>query len=359
MMTTLLLLLILISIWLGFYQLVKQQGRILLRLDELERSAKTMGATSENFHQETEAEGLPLETPFPTFKFPDLSARTLALEDFRGTCLLLIHWNFECGFCDSIASDLARLEAKLEKQNVRTVLLAHGDERSNREHAVEHGLTLPILLMKDQGSPKPFRGQGTPVAYLLDEQGRVAAPFASGADQVLALVRGVADAEILSADGRQERKKLSIERPLSESRIERSGLKAGTPAPVFRLPDLQNHMVSLEDYRGRRVLLVFSDPQCGPCDELAPHLARLHQEHEKNGLSVLLVGRGSAEENRRKTEQHGFRFPVVVQDKWKLSKEYGIFTTPVAFLVGENGVITKDVAVGTDAILALARDTTR
>ena len=42
-MTTLVLLLLallLVSVWLGFYALVKQQGRILLRLDQLEENAK-------------------------------------------------------------------------------------------------------------------------------------------------------------------------------------------------------------------------------------------------------------------------------------------------------------------------------
>ena len=55
-------------------------------------------------------------------------------------------------------------------------------------------------------------------------------------------------------------------------------------------------------------------------------------------------------------EQHGYQFPVVLQEKWKLSKDYGIFATPVAFLIGADGVIAKDVAVGRDAILAAVRD---
>ena len=63
-------------------------------------------------------------------------------------------------------------------------------------------------------------------------------------------------------------------RPLSESRIVRDGLKAGTPAPGFSLPDIHGGTVSLNQFRGRKVLLVFSDPQCGPCDVLATKLAR-------------------------------------------------------------------------------------
>jgi peroxiredoxin len=412
MITILLLLLILISLWIGFYQIVKQQGRILLRLDQLEQNAQAAGAGLEKHGEEAEPAGLPLQSDFPAFKLPDLAGRPVALEAFRGKRVLLVHWNFECGFCDSIAAELGRLETSFEKQNVQLVLLAYGDARSNQEQAAEHGLKCPILLMKDGEKPAPFEHEGTPVTYLLDEEGRVAAPLARGADQVLALALEVADLEPgASGAGKStpQRSGLDSEGPLREtlaphrvnlpgflvkqeiglgdvikrvtsamgikpcvgcerragvlnrwlvfSSIRGSGLKAGTRAPVFLLPDLHGHMVSLEEYRGRRVLLVFSDPQCGPCDELAPHLVRLHREYANDGLGVILVGRGNAEENLRKAEQHGFQFPVLLQDrKWKVSREYGTLATPAAFLIGEDGVIARDAAVGRDAILALVRD---
>ncbi|MGA8428620.1 MAG: redoxin domain-containing protein [Candidatus Sulfotelmatobacter sp.] len=354
-MITLLLLLILLSIWVGFYQLVKQQGRILLRLDALESGASAWDRDNAFAREHDHVDGLALETAFPDFELPDLSGNTRALADFRGQRLLLIHWSFDCGFCEAIAEDLAGLEADFERQRSQIVLLASGDETSNREQAARHHLKMPILLLKDRPVPEPFAHRGTPVAYFVDEQARVAAPFAGGADEVLRLARRIASSAIPPIDAKHERSRLKNERPLSESLIERNGLRPGTPAPDFQLPDLQGHQVSLRDYDGRRVLLVFSDPNCGPCDELAPHLARLHEEHRGNGLSLLLVGRGEAEENRKKAEKFGFEFPVVLQDKWKLSKEYGIFATPVAFLISENGVIAKEVAVGKEAILALAR----
>jgi peroxiredoxin len=152
----------------------------------------------------------------------------------------------------------------------------------------------------------------------------------------------------------EKRRRLPGERPLSESRIERNGLKPGTPAPVFALPDIRDRgTVSLAGRRGKKVLLVFSDPHCGPCEELAPHLIRLHDQHRNNGLDLLLVGRGEPEENRKKAEEHGFEFPMVVQKKWELSKEYGIFATPVGFLIDENGMIESGVARGIEEILAL------
>src|SRR5437773_2485511 len=336
-----LLTLLLISVWVGFYGLVKQQGRILLRLDQLEQNAKVGAVERQDLSEEGAPEGLALATEFPDFKFPDLTGRTVALEDFRGKRVLLVHWNFECGFCESIARELRNLGTSLQERNVQLVLLTYGDSGFNQEQVAKHGLNCPVLLINDEDSPAPFVNQGTPVAYLLDEQGQVAGPFASGADQVIALAQHCATGEFGTLEvGKPQiqRRRLPGERPLSASRIEREGLKVGTRAPVFRLPDLQGRMVSLEEYRGRQVLLVFSDPHCRPCDELAPHLVRLHRNHANNGLALILVGRGEREENRRKAEQHGFQFPIVLQEKWKLSKEYGIFETQVAFLIREDGV---------------------
>jgi len=153
-----------------------------------------------------------------------------------------------------------------------------------------------------------------------------------------------------TTDG-HDRKHLATERPVTESRIERDGLKAGSRAPLFTLPDLAGRPLSLAEYRGRRVLLVFSDPNCGPCNAMAPDLVRLGA---KNSLDLIMVSRGDLEENRHKAKEHRFAFPVVLQDAWKLSKEYGIFATPVAFLIDENGLIEKPVAIGADQILALA-----
>src|SRR5262249_6151631 len=153
----------------------------------------------------------------------------------------------------------------------------------------------PILLMPEDDplARGPFANEGTPVAYLLDEQRRVAEPVARGGDAILELAQGV-------VGKRAKRSRLPGERPLSQSRVERNGLKAGPTAPVFRLPGLAGETVNLEDYRGRKVLLVFSDPHCGPCEELAPHLVRIHRQHRDDGLAVLMVTRGDLEENRGK-----------------------------------------------------------
>ena len=100
------------------------------------------------------------------------------------------------------------------------------------------------------------------------------------------------------------------------------------------------------------MLLVFSDPDCGPCDVLAPKLERFAKETP--GVNVVMVSRGDPERNRSKVAAHGLTFPVVLQEQWKLSREYAKFATPIAYLIDAEGRIAADIAVGADAILALS-----
>jgi len=339
--------------WVVLYQVVKQQGRLLLRLDALQEGKRTCGDNEIVLHgqrnEEKTAAGLAVGTAIPSFQLPDLAGQQVAIEQFRGKRLLLVHWSPSCGFCTRIAPDLAKLQPEFSKHNVQLLLLAQGTAAANRALAEKYDLACPILSLEGTETPDLFGQMGTPVAYLIDEEGKVAQPLAIGANAVPLLAQE-------AVAGKPLRKRLPNEKPLSQSRIERDGLKAGTPAPSFELPDIHGQTVKLDEYRGRKVLLVFSDPHCGPCNELAPHLVRLHHEHRNNGLSVVMVGRGEPEENRQKAEEHGFEFPMVLQRKWELSKEYGIFATPVAFLIDESGNIARDVAKGGDAILQLAQE---
>lgn len=328
------------------FQLFRQQGRLLLRLDRVER---LIGGG--------QPDGLAMGTALPGFELPDLDGRQVALKDLYGQPVLLIHWSARCGFCALMAPELAEMQDDLGRAGVRVLLVSGGEAEEERKLAREHGLECPILLQDrgGRGAGLPaFAHHGTPVAYLLDAEGKIAEPLAVGSQSVPALARRAADAGAAKSAKSAKRKRLPGERPLSESRIEREGLKPGTPAPAFELPEVRGGTVSLGAHRGRKVLLVFSDPDCAPCEQLAPHLVRLHEQHRNNGLDLLLVGRGDPKENRRKAEEHGFEFPVLLQHRWEISLQYGIFATPVGFLIDENGVITEKVAKGVDQILALA-----
>jgi peroxiredoxin len=332
----------LVSMAWSFLHVLRQHGRLLLRVEALEARIGTDEGPGRAEHG---LAGLLPATPFPLFRLPSLDDGEVALEEFRGERVLLVHWSPDCGYCRQIAPDLADLQERLRKRKTELVLVSYGSREANRALVEEHGLTCRVLLQRDGATVEGFAHMGTPVAYLLDEKGRIAKPVAVGAREVPELAEHAA--------GRHKR--LRTERLVSESRIEREGLKAGTPAPRFELPDLAGGRVALVEQRGRRVLLVFSDPDCGPCEELLPELARLDREHRSEGLSVVMISRGGLEENRQKAEAFGLEFPIAVQSGWKLSKKYGIFATPVAFLIDEEGVIERDVARGRSEILTLAQ----
>ncbi|HTL55014.1 MAG TPA: sulfotransferase domain-containing protein [Candidatus Limnocylindrales bacterium] len=188
---------------------------------------------------------------------------------------------------------------------------------------------------------------GTPseLAVVTRAQSPQAADTNSKADAVPGFAASAPD------NGRSDRSNRFSDRSLVRSQLKRDGLKAGTSAPEFRLPRVEGGGLSLAELRGRVVLLVFSSPNCGPCNNLAPRLEAFHQQEP--GLELVMISRGEPAENRDKVKEHGLTFPVLLQRHWEVSRDYATFVTPVAYLIDTDGIIRADVAVGVDAIESL------
>jgi methylamine dehydrogenase accessory protein MauD len=122
------------------------------------------------------------------------------------------------------------------------------------------------------------------------------------------------------------------------SRTGRGGLKPGKRAPDFTLPCVAGGELSLHDFAGRRVFLVFTQSGCKPCHKVAPELNRLH---DAGALQVLVVNNGEAEATRQWAAEVKARFPVLRQQQFGVSKRYEMYATPYAFLIDERGVIAS------------------
>jgi peroxiredoxin len=342
--------LIAIGAWLG-YQLVRQNGRILLRLEALE---KRLGAGS--VEQRREREGLPVGTAAPDFELPDLSGGRHRLSDYRGRDVLLIFFNPKCGFCTKMADDLAALPLDVGNSRALPLVITTGDPDENRRLVEQHGIRCVVLLQKEMEVASQYRAQGTPMGCRIDAEGRIASALAVGAEPLLQLAaQKPANHRLPKSTGNGAAALGKQPDPsLARSRLNRNGLKAGTVAPDFNLPRIDGGELALADLRGERVLLVFSDPECGPCMELAPRLETLHQQ--RTAVRVVTVSRRDVEANRAKAAQLGLTFPIVLQRHWEISREYGMFATPIGYLIDEQGVIANDIAVGIEPILALAND---
>lgn len=158
--------------------------------------------------QMQETTGFPTGTELPGFRLDRLEGATFDLEAARGRKLMLVNWSPRCGFCDRIAPDLIELGPHLEREGIDLVLLSIGSREDNQEKLTSLGIESPLAL-KEGMDPEvdPFRGLGTPSAYLLDEQGRTAAELAVGAFKVPELLRetvGVAAPEPEAQEAERE-----------------------------------------------------------------------------------------------------------------------------------------------------------
>lgn len=131
------------------------------------------------------------------------------------------------------------------------------------------------------------------------------------------------------------------------------GLPVGSPAPAFSLPGLHGETATLDSLRalGKPVLLVFTDPACGPCAALMPDLGRWQLEHAA-ALTVALVSRGTPEANHAKSAEHHLSH-LLVQKDFEVMEAYLAPGTPSAVLVRPDGRIGGPVATGVDGIRAL------
>ena len=132
------------------------------------------------------------------------------------------------------------------------------------------------------------------------------------------------------------------------SRVGRSGLRPGKKAPGFTLSSIAGGEVGLEQYAGRKLLLVFMQPCCGPCHTIVPELNRLQ---DTGVMQVLVIQNGDTEAVRRWLKEIRPHFPVAVQERFNLSKRYEVFATPFAFLIDEHGVIAARGIVSTKQYL--------
>jgi peroxiredoxin len=261
-----------------------------------------------------------------------------------------------CSFCLNMAPGLGQVP----EGGARVLVISRGDADENLRLAKDYKWRCDVLLDETGDVTKAYGITGTPTGYLLAPDGHVASELAVGGEAVLALAANHANGQAtLTAESLREKQEVALDRArhaglsLRESQLDRKGLEAGAKAPQFALPDLEGTKRSLANFLDKRVLLVFSDPNCGPCDALGPELERLHRQHLNGNLRVVMISRGDLEANRRKAETHGYSFPMLLQKRWEISKEYAMFATPIAYLIDCDGVIAKPVAVGKSSILAL------
>lgn len=108
----------------------------------------------------------------------------------------------------------------------------------------------------------------------------------------------------------------------------------------FSLKDIDGKTVSLNDFRGNRVLINFWATWCVPCLEEMSVLRQVHEQWREKGLVVLSINMGeSASRVRGYVRRYALSFPVLLDPNTKLFVKLGVRTLPTSLLVDRDGTI--------------------
>ena len=131
-------------------------------------------------------------------------------------------------------------------------------------------------------------------------------------------------------------------------------LEVGTKAPNFTLPDQNGKMHSLEEYKGKKVILYFYPKDNTPgCSKQACGFSERHPQFTEKGAVVLGVSKDSVASHKKFEEKYDLKFTLLsdpdrevieAYDVWKEKKNYGKVSMGVVrttYLIDEEGVIIK------------------
>jgi peroxiredoxin len=330
--------------------LLRQQGRLVLRLETLERSLAEGAAA-------LPVPGVPVETPAglavgtraPGFKLAGLHGETATLDALlaAGRPIVLFFTNPQCGPCQSLMPEIGQWQR--DHAGVLPIaVISEGSAGDNRAKSAEHRVT-QVLLQKKREVADAYQASGTPGAVLIGSDGTIKSPLALGVDAVRALMtralNGAAPTSAVLAtapeNGRGNGGGPSA--PNSSTRI-------GQPAPLMKLKSLEGQTISFEAFRGRSTLLLFWNPGCGFCQNMLDDLKAWEANPAAGSPQLLVISSGTPESNRAMN----LRSPLVLDTGSDVASAFAAHGTPMAVLLDPEGRVASDVVAGAQAVMALA-----
>ena len=131
-------------------------------------------------------------------------------------------------------------------------------------------------------------------------------------------------------------------------------LEPGTKAPDFSLPDQDGNTVSLQDFKGQKVILYFYPKDNTPgCTKQACNFGELFPQIREKGAVVLGVSKDSVASHKKFQEKYHLPFTLLSDPEltviqaygvWQEKNMYGKKTMGVVrstYLIDEAGVIVK------------------
>jgi thiol-disulfide isomerase/thioredoxin len=310
--------------------LARQNGRLLIRLENVERMLASHGerslSPSSRSHQSS------LGNVAPTFLLRDRTDEFVSLEDVRlsGLPVLLVFMEPECRPCRALSPLVARWHR--EHSDLLTIAVI-----TPRPDLVPAG---PLVLDQEKSDvATAFGVSGTPSAVLVDAYGLIASDVVTGREGIEGTVKTlVADrrrgAPILDGTARQHR--------------------VGEPCPAVTLRDLDDRPFNFAQQRDHPVVAAFWNPRCSFCHDMLDDV-RAFESAIDDRSELVLVSSGSIEDNLAM----GLRSPVLLDPDSLSARAFGATGTPMALVVDAEGRIASSLASGRQGVLYLLRAVSR
>ncbi|MBD3638178.1 MAG: thioredoxin-dependent thiol peroxidase, partial [Crocinitomicaceae bacterium] len=130
--------------------------------------------------------------------------------------------------------------------------------------------------------------------------------------------------------------------------------KEGDKAPDFSAPDENGNIISLSDYKGKKLVLYFYPKDLTPgCTMESCNLRDNYKLMQKQGYEILGVSADDEKKHRRFIEKHDLPFHLLADTDKKVINDYGVWGPKkfmgrtfdgihrTTFVIDENGVIEE------------------
>jgi cytochrome c biogenesis protein CcmG/thiol:disulfide interchange protein DsbE len=115
----------------------------------------------------------------------------------------------------------------------------------------------------------------------------------------------------------------------------------GTAAPGFTVQD-SDRKVSLDELRGKVVVLNFWATWCPPCIDEMPSLVQMQQKLKGNGVEVLAISVDADQAAYRDfLKVHNVDLLTVRDPDQKSNNLYGTFKFPETYIIDRQGVLRR------------------
>jgi peroxiredoxin Q/BCP len=126
-------------------------------------------------------------------------------------------------------------------------------------------------------------------------------------------------------------------------------IEEGKDAPVFSLEDAEGNTVSLEDYRGKNVIVYFYPKDDTPgCTKEAQGFRDLWKMIQARGTVVFGISPDNSESHKKFTRKYRLPFTLLSDPDKKVMKKYGAWGEKSMYGKKSMGVIRSTVWITAD-----------